>query len=105
MPTADYLPRHSLSHLFDLLQQHGYRLVGPQVIDGAILYRPLTAVDQLPSGTEQVQQPGQYRLIQTDSPRRFSWANGPQALKPLTFTPRETLWRSQLHEAAILMEL
>ncbi|PSL12049.1 4Fe-4S dicluster protein [Marinobacterium halophilum] len=98
MPTADYLPRHSLSHLFDLLQQHGYRLVGPQVIDGAILYRPLTAVDQLPSGTEQVQQPGQYRLIQTDSSRRFSWANGPQALKPLTFTPRETLWRSQLHE-------
>ena len=92
----DYLPRRSLPQLFSLLQQQGYTLVGPQVIDGAILYRPLTDADWLPTGIEQVQQPGQYHLIQTDSPRQFSWANGPQALKPLTFAPRETLWRSSI---------
>lgn len=97
MPAADFLPRSCLPALFDLLQQQGYTLVGPQAIDGAILYRPLRHPDQLPAGIEQIQQPGQYRLIRTDSPRLFSWANGPQALKPLTFTPRETLWRSELN--------
>ncbi|GAA0796099.1 4Fe-4S dicluster domain-containing protein [Marinobacterium sediminicola] len=96
MSAADFLPRSSLSSLIDLLQQQGYRVVGPQVIDGAILYRPLQQADQLPAGIEQIQQPGQYRLIRTQGPRLFSWANGPQALKPLTFAPRETLWRSHL---------
>lgn len=97
MPAADFLPRSCLSSLFALLQQQGFRLIAPQAVDGAILYRPLQHPDQLPTGIEQVQQPGQYRLIRTDSPRQFSWANGPQALKPLTFAPRETLWRSELN--------
>jgi len=96
MPVKDFLPRSCLFCLFDLLHQQGYEVIGPQVIDGAILYRPLQHPDRLPAGIEQIQKPGQYRLIRTDSPRLFSWANGPQALKPLTFVPRETLWRSQL---------
>ncbi len=97
MSAADFLSRSRLSSLFDLLQQRGYLLVGPQAVDCAILYRPLQHPERLPNGIEQIQQPGQYRLIRTDSPRQFSWANGPQALKPLTFAPRETLWRSELN--------
>lgn len=97
MPRAAFLPRPSLTALFHLLQRQGFALLGPRAIDGAILYRPLQSPEQLPTGIEQVQQPGRYRLIRTDGPRQFSWANGPQALKPLTFTPRETLWRSELN--------
>ncbi|MBV0934363.1 4Fe-4S dicluster domain-containing protein [Marinobacterium weihaiense] len=92
----DYLPRAALPQLIQHLHRHGYTVLGPQVVDNAILYRPLADTDVLPTGIEQVQRPGEYRLIQTDSPRQFSWANGPQALKPLTFAPRETLWRSTL---------
>jgi ferredoxin len=38
------------------------------------------------------QQPGGYRLETADTPRLFDWANGPQALKPHLFSPRECLW-------------
>jgi len=39
------------------------------------------------------QSPGEYRLQQSATPRFFAWANGPQALKPWLFAPRENLWR------------
>ncbi len=94
--SPQYLPSKALHQLFELLAQQGYDIVGPQVKDGAILFRPLTSPDLLPKGITQTQAPGQYRLEQTKGQRRFSWANGPQALKPLTFKPRETLWRSKL---------
>ncbi|SPE26202.1 fragment of cytosolic bidirectional (NiFe)-hydrogenases (NADP coupled, Group 3b), iron-sulfur subunit [Burkholderiales bacterium] len=45
-------------------------------------------------GLSDEQAPGSYRISRTGSSRRFAWANGPQALKPLVFVPRETLWRA-----------
>lgn len=110
MEPADFLPRHRLQSLLDHLLQQGFEILAPQVRDGAILFRPTQHVDQLPRGVTQQQAPGHYRLQQGDSPRCFSWANGPQAIKPLTFTPQETLWRSELqadgslrfHEAPVV---
>ena len=46
-----------------------------------------------PRALRDEQSPGNYRLHESDSPRLFAWANGPQALKPLVFSPRETVWR------------
>lgn len=96
MEQALFLPRHRLQSLIDHLLKQGFEVLAPHVEDGAILYRPTQTVNQLPIGITQHQAPGQYRLKQGASPRCFGWANGPQALKPLTFTPRETLWRSEL---------
>jgi ferredoxin len=95
MEPADFLPRHRFQSLFDHLLQQGFEILAPQVCDGAILFRPTPHVDQLPRGVTQQQAPGEYRLQRGNSPRCFGWANGPQALKPLTFVPRETLWRSE----------
>jgi len=92
---ACYLPRTQLQSLLDILQQQGYDCIGPQVRDGAIVYESLNAASQLPTGVQDQQSPGQYRLIENDSLRHFSWANGPQAIKPQVFAPRETLWRVQ----------
>ncbi|MBA4502405.1 4Fe-4S dicluster domain-containing protein [Marinobacterium marinum] len=102
MPAADFLPRSRLPDLLAVLKAQGYDVIAPQVIEGALLYRPLQHCRQLPTGIRQQQQPGRYRLIATDSPRQFSWANGPQALKPLTFAPRETLWRSHENDDGTL---
>ena len=93
---ARYLPRPQLVLLLDLLQQQGYECFGPQVSDGAIVYKTLTSINQLPQGAQDQQAPGQYRLTKHDSPRYFAWANGPQALKPLLFAPREILWQVDL---------
>ncbi|MFN2309397.1 MAG: 4Fe-4S dicluster domain-containing protein [Gammaproteobacteria bacterium] len=94
MNTAGFLPRIDFDHLLDGLRAAGYHCIGPQVQDGAIQYRALSAAADLPSGWHDAQAPGEYRLRRADSPRQFAWANGPQALKPYLFAPREQLWRA-----------
>ena len=92
MSKSRFLPRGAFQGLLDVLRREGYRCVGPQVRDGAIVYDDLESVAQLPHGTLQHQEPGSYRLENDGGPRCFAWANGPQALKPYLFTPRESLW-------------
>jgi ferredoxin len=87
------LPRARLDALLDALRAGGYRCIGPQVRDGAIVYDDLPDADALPFGYASRQGPGTYRLERRDEVRCFAWANGPQALKPLLFRPRETLFR------------
>ncbi|MFP5505879.1 MAG: 4Fe-4S dicluster domain-containing protein [Gammaproteobacteria bacterium] len=93
MKTAGLLIRDKFDRLLEVLRAAGYRCVGPQVHDGAIQYRDLPDAGALPAGWHDTQSPGEYRLQRSDSPRQFAWANGPQALKPFLFAPRETLWR------------
>ncbi len=90
-----FLPRGALQRLLDLLGARGYRCLGPVAADGAIVYRPLSRVEELPRGLTQIQQPGRYRLLEGDGERQFAWANGPQALKPLLFASEEPLWRAE----------
>ena len=90
-----FLPRAGLQTLLDTLLDAGYRCIGPQLRDGAIVYDALAHAEQLPRGARDHQAPGSYRIETTDSSRHFTWANGPQALKPFLFAPRETLWRAE----------
>lgn len=92
---AGFLPRAGFQALLDALHRAGYRCVGPQVRDGAMVYDTLDQAGTLPQGVRDRQGPGQYRLEKTASPRSFGWANGPQALKPFLFAPRETMWRCE----------
>ena len=78
-----FLARQNFPLLLEQLVEHGYRLHGPQVRDGAIVYDTFHSVDQLPRGVQDQQQVGSYRLITSSNKRLFHWANGPQALKPL----------------------
>ena len=92
---AGFLPRTRFQTLLDALHRAGYRCIGPQVRDGAIVYDTLARAEEFPRGMRDRQSPGAYRLEPADSPRFFSWANGPQALKPFVFAPREPLWHSE----------
>lgn len=90
-----FLARKALQTLFQQLQQQGFEIIGPQVHDGAILFAPLANATQLPMGWQQQQAPGSYRLQHHDHNRLFAWANGPQALKPWLFAPRDIIWQAQ----------
>jgi len=87
-----YLPRSQFQVLLDTLRDAGYRCAGPQVRDGAIIFDTIDAVDSLPQGMIEKQGPASYRIEATTHDRYFSWANGPQALKPFLFAAEETLW-------------
>ena len=92
-PVPLFLPRDRLQDLVDALRRSGRRTLGPRVRDGAIVYDSLTSVAELPTGVRDVQLPGRYVLEHSAGERQFAWATGPQALKPLLFAPRESLWR------------
>lgn len=94
-PSPLFLPRPDFGRLLTALEAQGYTCIGPRTADGAILYDHLTAAEQLPRGVRDVQAPGRYRLEGRPGPRWFAWANGPQALKPRLFAPREVLWRAE----------
>ncbi len=91
MATAGFLLREHVQNLLDALTAEGYRCVGPQVREGAIVYDTLHQAAELPWGWHDEQGPGRYRLDCDGSPRGFAWANGPQALKPFLFAPVDTL--------------
>jgi len=94
-PEPGFLPHSRLQRLIDVLKQDGYTCIGPQLRDNVIHYDVIDTVDTLPQGISVRQAPGHYQLSPAGHSRYFAWANGPQALKPLLFAPREALWQSQ----------
>ena len=95
MKVHHFLARDRFPSLLEALAAAGYEVIGPQVRDHAIVFAPLASMDHLPRGIIDDQAPGHYRLERTESERLFDWTTGPQAIKPLTFAPRETLWKSE----------
>ena len=85
------LPRANLQRLLDALGVRGYRLVGPTVRDGSVMWETIQSVSALPIGWRDQQEPGRYRLEQTGTQEAFGVVHGPQSLKPFAFAPREPL--------------
>ena len=86
------LKKSDFDQLLAVLVAKGYDVFGPQVKDGAIVYAPLSDASQLPQDYTDEQTAGNYRLHHDSSGRWFSWANAAQGIKPLIFTPSETMW-------------
>ncbi|MDH3871775.1 MAG: 4Fe-4S dicluster domain-containing protein [Gammaproteobacteria bacterium] len=89
-----FLAAHDFVRLLETLADQDYRCVGPTVRDGAVVYDRLEGVEDLPAGVQVSQGPGSYRVEFNRGTRLFDWANGPQALKPWLFNPREILWEA-----------
>lgn len=89
--SAHALPKPEFQSLLDALKTGGYRVVGPVVRDGAVLWDTVERTEDLPVGWRDTQEPGQYRLEQTGDGRVFGVVHGPQSVKPLAFAPREPL--------------
>ncbi len=85
----------ALDGLIRALRARGFRVLGPTVRDGAILYDELDDASELPIGVTDVQEPGSYRLERREDAARFGYAVGPQSWKRHLFPPRVTLWRAR----------
>lgn len=86
-PTTDASARtvgvDGLQEVIDALRVDGTPVYGPVERDGAIVVRPIASVDELPVGVGTDHGPGRAHLTHDDGRRRFGWAVGPQAWKPL----------------------
>ncbi|EQD42917.1 4Fe-4S ferredoxin, iron-sulfur binding protein, partial [mine drainage metagenome] len=86
------LEREAFPSFLSSLQVHGYRVVGPTVRDGAIVYGEIERVDDLPIGWTDRQEAGKYRLERRSDHALFGYAVGPHSWKRYLFPAHEHLW-------------
>jgi sulfhydrogenase subunit beta (sulfur reductase) len=86
------LERPDLDRLIGALRAAGYKVVGPTVRDGAIVYGEIRAESDLPIGWTDRQAAGSYRLERRADSAVFGFAVGPHSWRRYLSPPRETLW-------------
>ena len=85
----------ALDSLVTVLRRLGYRVLGPTVQDGAIVYAELEDGRELPVGWTERQDGGTYRLERRADEARFGFAVGPHSWKQSLFPPRVRLWQAR----------
>jgi sulfhydrogenase subunit beta (sulfur reductase) len=93
-----------LNELVVALRRRGYRVVGPSVRDGAVVYEELETAADLPIGWGDSQEAGTYRLVRRDDEARFGYAVGPHSWKQFLQPPHIRLWRARRNGEEIELE-
>ncbi len=73
----------------------GWRVIGPRLGDGAIVYDEISGPEDLPRGITDEQEGGHYRLQQGHDGRWFDYVVGPQSWKKWLFPARQKLWSAE----------
>ena len=94
MPLARVIDLDGLDELVSALRERGYRVLGPLVRDGAIVYDELHSAGDLPVGWTDEQEPGSYRLRRRSDGARFGYAVGPHSWKSTLLPPSLRLFRT-----------
>lgn len=94
-----------LQLLIEQLAGAGYTVIGPTVVDGAVLCEPIDSTTQLPIGLRDEQAGGHYRLVPAGRPALFDHVLGPQSWKRWLFPPRQRLWRAVAQGDGFQMEV
>ena len=93
-----------LDGLVRALADDGYRVVGPTMRDGAIVYDDLESAADLPIGWTEEQDAARYRLERRDDRARFGYAVGPHSWKQFLLPARIRLWRARRHDEGFELE-
>ena len=81
--------------LVGAIRSEGYTVIGPQVMDKAIVYERLEEGDALPVGWNDEQDNGRYRLHETGSGRLFDYVLGPSSPKTFLYPAQQKLWAAE----------
>ncbi|MFW6091673.1 MAG: sulfite reductase subunit A, partial [Actinomycetota bacterium] len=73
--------------------RESYRVIGPTIRDGAIVYDDVASLADLPRGWTDEQDGGTYRLRRRDDDALFGYAVGPHSWKQFLFPPHTLLTR------------
>ena len=106
MPVAEaaVIDPDALEELVRALRERGFRVLGPMVREGAIVYDELDSAGQLPIGWTDEQAPGRYRLERRDDEARFGFAVGPHSWKQFLLPSRLRLWRARRDDEGLEVE-
>jgi len=89
------IDRGNFNHLIEALKKKGFRVVGPQVRDGAIVYDELESASALPVGWTDEQSGGQYQLKRRKDEALFGYTVPQHSWKQFLRPPRATIWQGQ----------
>ncbi len=84
-----------LQALIEALRHRGYRVIGPTVGGGAIVYDDIDELGDLPRGFADEQEAGRYKLVRRSDAALFGYAVGPQSWKKFLHQPMLRLWRAE----------
>jgi sulfhydrogenase subunit beta (sulfur reductase) len=90
-----------LELLVRALADRGFRVLGPTVREGAIVYDELESAAELPIGWTDEQAPGKYRLSRREDEARFGYAVGPHSWKQFLLPPKIRLWRARRDNGSV----
>ena len=82
------LAKEDLEDILTDLRNQGYETIGPQVKDDAIVYEPLSSMQDLPKGYTSEQDAGYWRLRPSGSEDYFSITPGSHTWKQFFYPPR-----------------
>ena len=80
-----------LPEFLQVLGDGGREVIGPTVIDDAIVYAPIAGAGDLPKGIVDEQAPGRYRLAASGNSAYFDHVVGPHAWKRYLYPPEQKL--------------
>jgi ferredoxin len=89
------LEARDLQLLLDALAGKGYRLVGPTLRRGELIYGELATVADLPVGWRDEQEGGSFRLQKRQDQALFGYGVGQQSWKQFLFPPRQQLFQAR----------
>jgi ferredoxin len=104
MPPPVVFGVDGLTALIQRLRAHGYHVLGPTVRDGAIIYGPVRAADDLPRGHTDEMGPARYRLARGDGDARFGYTLGALGWKRFLHPEALTLWRARRTAAGVELD-
>ena len=88
------IEREALEGIISGLANRGYRVIGPTVRDGSIIYETVAGLEDLPVGWTDRQDAGRYRIERRADAALFGYAVGPHSWKRFLHPPVELLWRA-----------
>ncbi|HEV2375314.1 MAG TPA: 4Fe-4S dicluster domain-containing protein [Streptosporangiaceae bacterium] len=101
---AAVIGRPGLDELLAALRAEGFRLVGPVMRDGAIVYDDITSSADLPEGWTDEQDGGTYRVRRRGDKALFGYNVGPQSWKRYLFPPSSLLWRGHRDDGGLTVD-
>jgi ferredoxin len=95
------LERRDFDSVFLSLHSNGYKVIGPSIVDDAVVYTSLNSTNELPAGWTDEQNGGTYRLKRREDEALFGFSAAPQSWKKFLFPPTLCLWKSHQTEKGL----
>ncbi len=88
------IPQQAINSLIHILEQSGFRVIGPTIDQHAITYNDIHSLNDLPQNWTDTQAPGLYQLSalpNSSPPKLFQYNLGPHSWKKFLFPPESDL--------------